>query len=573
MAVFQLRNRIRDLFDLCPEETFLPFRRNRDLLKLGMPDDHSIVIACSDPGAELLPVFRFKIPLAGHQQFCAGIQAQEFIRPLECQVIRHHEKCFLGQAQPFTFHGRCCHLEGFTRADFVCQQSIATVQHMGNRAELMFPEFDIRVHPHEMNMGSVVFPGAGGIEQLVVFLHQLFPAPGVPPYPVPEGILDGLLLLLGQCGFLLVQYPALFTVRVLHGVIDPNVLQVQGFLQDLISIRAVCAVGHIAGHIVVAGIGFARDPPFRRIWGKHHLDTAAEIIRCFKSLIHELPDDVRVQPGCAETDINLRSVQILRLRLFQCSHVGLKERIAFRRDPGKLQLVPHISGQVFIRCLPAFINLNFRHRILEDDSRQLRDDFPVFPRRTKQLRHIRQVHPALLTDGNRQRLARRVHLRHLPFRTDGALREHVRLALQFAVLVDILQRTEQIIGRILGKCLGIGPGIDDAVFRSKSVIDGVQLPLFCCDLFLRIVVHLVVDQLIDDLSQGNQAFYPALHPVVQVYRAHDGIFPEENLPGNDRIGKVLHVRVCRDGIRDIPEILLRNGLRRIAAVDMRDRFF
>ena len=233
-----------------------------------------------------------------------------------------------------------------------------------------------------MDVGSVILPGTGGIEQLIVFLHQLFPAPGIPPYPVPEGILDGLLLLLGQGGFLFVQNPTLFAVRILHGVIDPDILKVQGFLQDLISIRAVCAIGHITGHVVITGIGLARDPPFRRIRGKHHLDTAAEIIRCFKSLIHELPDDVRIQPGGSKANIDLRCIQVLRLHFFQCRHICLEERIAFRRDPCQFQLVPHVPGQVFIRCLPAFINLNFRHGILEDDALQLRDDLPVFPRRT-----------------------------------------------------------------------------------------------------------------------------------------------------------------------------------------------
>ena len=222
------------------------------------------------------------------------------------------------------------------------QQGVPSVQHMGNRSQLMFPEFDIRVHPYEMDVGSVILPGTGGIEQLIVFLHQLFPAPGIPPYPVPEGILDGLLLLLGQGGFLFVQNPALLTIRILHSVIDPDVLQVQGFLQNLVGIRAVRAVGHITGHIVIAGIGFSRDPPFRRIRGKHYLDTAAEIIGCFKSLIHELPDDVGGQPGRAEAYIDLRCIQILWLSFFQCGHVGLEERVTFRRDPCQLQLMPHL---------------------------------------------------------------------------------------------------------------------------------------------------------------------------------------------------------------------------------------
>ena len=91
VAVFQLGDRIRDFVDLFPEKPFLPLCRDRDLLELGMSDDNGIIIAGGDPGAELLPVFRFKIPLAGHQQLRTGVQTQEFIRPLQRQVVRHHE--------------------------------------------------------------------------------------------------------------------------------------------------------------------------------------------------------------------------------------------------------------------------------------------------------------------------------------------------------------------------------------------------------------------------------------------------------------------------------------------------
>ena len=70
-----------------------------------MSDDHRIIIPGSDPGTELLPVFRFKIPLTGHQQLRAGIEPQEFVRPLQRQMVRHHEKGFLRQTQTLALHG------------------------------------------------------------------------------------------------------------------------------------------------------------------------------------------------------------------------------------------------------------------------------------------------------------------------------------------------------------------------------------------------------------------------------------------------------------------------------------
>ena len=39
-----------------------------------------------------------------------------------------------------------------------------------------------------MDVRSIVFAGTGGIEKLIVFLHQLFPALRILPYPVPESM-------------------------------------------------------------------------------------------------------------------------------------------------------------------------------------------------------------------------------------------------------------------------------------------------------------------------------------------------------------------------------------------------
>ena len=95
VTVFQLTDGFRDLIDLFPEKPFLPLCGNRDLLKLRVSDDHSVIIAGGDPGTELLPVFGLKITLAGYQQLGTGIEPQEFIRPLECQMVRHHKERFL----------------------------------------------------------------------------------------------------------------------------------------------------------------------------------------------------------------------------------------------------------------------------------------------------------------------------------------------------------------------------------------------------------------------------------------------------------------------------------------------
>ena len=170
----------------------------------------------------------------------------------------------MAQAEPLAFHGCRRHFKGFPCTDFVCQQRVAAVEHMGNRVTLMLPQPDIRVHADEMNVLPVILPRTGGIEQLIISSGQGFPALRVFPYPVLERILDCLLFLLSKRGFLLVQDTAFFAVRILHLVIDSHVLQVQRILQNLIGIGTGGSVGYIAVHVAVAGRAFSFNAPFRR---------------------------------------------------------------------------------------------------------------------------------------------------------------------------------------------------------------------------------------------------------------------------------------------------------------------
>ena len=85
------------------------------------------------------------------------------------------------------------------------EQGVPTIKHMSNCIALMFPQIDLRVHTDKMDMASVILAGPGTIEQLVILLHQQIPPLRVLPNPACKGILDGLLLLLGEGGFLTVE--------------------------------------------------------------------------------------------------------------------------------------------------------------------------------------------------------------------------------------------------------------------------------------------------------------------------------------------------------------------------------
>ena len=80
-----------DFLDLILQQTLLPFKGNGDALKLAVADDHGVIIAGGDPGAELFTVGALKIPFGRDQDIGGGIQAQELAGPLLRQMVRHHE--------------------------------------------------------------------------------------------------------------------------------------------------------------------------------------------------------------------------------------------------------------------------------------------------------------------------------------------------------------------------------------------------------------------------------------------------------------------------------------------------
>ena len=134
---------------------------------------------------------------------------------------------------------------------------------------------------------------------------------------------------------------------------------------------------------------------------------------------------------------------------------------------------------------------------------------------------------------------------HLPLRADRPLREHVRLTHEPPVLVKVLKGAQQVIGRIFFKCLRVRPRIDPPELFCKCIISRIQLPLLLLDVRLRIVVHLVIDQLVHNPPEDQHPFDPGSRIGLTLDRTHDGILTEIDLPIIQSVGKVLYGRVCR----------------------------
>ena len=196
------------------QEPLLPFSGNGDALKLAVADDNGVIVAGGNAGAELLAVACLKVLFGSHKDIGGGVEPQELRRPLLRQVVRHRKEGFLAQAEALSLHGGGDHLKGLARAHLMGKERVAAVEVVGDGAPLMLPQRDLRIHARKDQVPAVIFPGTGGIEALVVELHQLAPPVRVLPYPVPERILDCLLLLLGKGGFLAVKDALFLTVRI-----------------------------------------------------------------------------------------------------------------------------------------------------------------------------------------------------------------------------------------------------------------------------------------------------------------------------------------------------------------------
>ena len=99
MGAFGVGNTVYDLIQLFLQHRPLTLQTQRDLFKLRVADDNSVVIASSDTGAELFAVAGFKVSFRCNKDIGSRIELQKLRRPLFGQVIRHDEQALLTQPQ------------------------------------------------------------------------------------------------------------------------------------------------------------------------------------------------------------------------------------------------------------------------------------------------------------------------------------------------------------------------------------------------------------------------------------------------------------------------------------------
>ena len=458
------------LVDLLLEHHSLPFHRQRNAFKLAVTDDDRIVIARRNSRAEFLSVGRLKVLFGCDKDIRAGIELQKVAAPLLGQMVRHDKQRLAAQSQTLAFHSSRNHFKRLPCTYAVRQERIAAVKHMSDRVFLMRAEGDCRIHPLKGDMTAVVFAGTVAVEARIVFLHQIRTAGRVTENPVLKRRLDRVLLLLGKHGFLFVQY-ALFLAVLRDFIEDSRVTEIQSVLQQLITVYTVCAVGHAHTDISVAVAAFAADIPFtrrRRIADIDHIPQ--QIPRGLEQLRHKITDVFRLDPCCAQTHLNVRRFQILRLDLLKKCHIDRVFRIVFRKRSCNLQFPSHIARKVFVAGFPFVVQ-----GIHKDHPAKLLGQLRLgFARK---LHHIGKINFRLFAHRYRQCFTCRINARYNLRFLDGAFGKHIRFSLQIALMVNDLQRAQQAIAVVGAERPFIGAAAEQAVLFGVIVIEPVQLRL------------------------------------------------------------------------------------------------
>ena len=457
-------------------------------------------------------------------------------------MVGHDVEALLGEAEPPRLHAGGDHLVGLAGAHAVGQEGVVPVEDVGDRVFLVLHEGDLRRHARKADVAAIVLPRAHAVVDLVVLRDKGFPAAHVPEDPLAEGVPDQLLLLLGQHGLLPVEDAPLGAVLVLDDVVDLRIPQVQGVLQKPVGIDAgrpegvpgngIPEVAGLAGHLPLAGDGgiFDRDL------------AAKEVPRRVEGLPHEPGDVLRVDPGRPEPHFDLGGVQLPGLDLFQGLRVHRKTGIRFRGGLRGLQLLADVPGQVLVRGLPVPVR-----GVFKNDAPQVPDDLvPVLP---AELPHVVEVHPGFLPDGDRQRLAGRVHGRDRHGPADRPFGENIRFPLQLPVLIQDLEGAQEAVGGILGKGPLVRRAADQAEPLPEAVIVRAQLFLQRPDGRVVRILHLQVEEAAGRVTQADHPAHPVRCHRRKVNGVHPGIFTEIYLSVHLRKRIVPDGRVCRDAPR------------------------
>ena len=306
------------------------------------------------------------------------------------------------------------------------QQSISTVENVGDGVDLVLAERDLRVHARKADVAAIILAGAVAVEQDIVGLTDGFASIRVFPDPFGKGVFNEFLLALGDGGFLLVEDSGFPAIGIVHIIKNTDILQIQGVLNDLIGVDALGAVG--ADGLDIAAIrAFAFDAPFTCDAGIVDLHAPLRAAGCPQRFEDKPADIFGVQPCSAQPDGDLAGGEVDGLHPRQRLGVDPILRVLFRLALGNRQFLTHIAGKILIRGQVFLMSIVLTGVSGVQKNHALEVRKQRFLILAGESAHIVHIHMSLFANGQRQRLHRCVYLFGGLVAADGALGEQVRL--------------------------------------------------------------------------------------------------------------------------------------------------
>ena len=111
---------------------------------------------------------------------------------------------------------------------------------------------------------------------------------------------------------------------------------------------------------------------------------------------------------------------------------------------------------------------------------------------------------SLLGETECQRFLGSIHMVYCLCRADRPFGEHIRLALEVSLIVQIFQRAEQEVAGILAERGCRATAVDKPIFLAVGIVLVVQTGLQLLNILIRKVFQLGVNQLTAGIPQGHQ---------------------------------------------------------------------
>ena len=213
-----------------------------------MGDDDGVPVARCRLRQKFAPVLALKVLLRRRQDVGARIEPVEVGRPLLHQVVRHGDHGLLGKAGAAQLHGGRNYRVRLAGAHHMVIQRGSILHRARDGVALVAAELDdfIRHLAGERHAVTVVHARDVVVVGVVVGAHQNLGTVAIGKQPVLELVPDGLGLLVGFVGCILIDVRAPFLVAVRHA--DRPVVQQCG--QNVATVHLWCAVGRGVGDLV-----------------------------------------------------------------------------------------------------------------------------------------------------------------------------------------------------------------------------------------------------------------------------------------------------------------------------------